>query len=77
MIFAIEDKSNYYWRIWANPEGFFIVSSNPSAALPDSMLDAHGITQVLKNSQYFFGHDIDIEGQFTAALMKGFLDKGL
>jgi hypothetical protein len=77
MIFAIEDRSNYYWRVWANPEGFFIVSSNPSAALLDNMLDAHGVTQVLKNSQHFFEPDIDIEGQFTAALMKGFLDKGL
>lgn len=77
MIFAIEDKSDYHWRVWANPEGFFIVSSNPSAVLPDIMVDAHGITRVLKNNHHFFMSDIDIEEQFTAALIKGFLNKGL
>lgn len=77
MVFAIEDKNNYYWRVWANPEGFFIVSSNTSAALPDSMLDAHGVVNVLKNSQHFFWPGVDIGEEFTAALMKGFLDKGL
>ncbi|MCL4537915.1 MAG: hypothetical protein M1610_10040 [Nitrospirae bacterium] len=77
MIFAIEDKSNHHWRVWANPEGFFIVSSNPAAALPDSMLDAPGVTVVLKSNAHLFGPDIDIEGQFTAALMSGFLNKGL
>lgn len=77
MIFAIEDKSNHHWHIWANPEGFFIMSSNPSVALPDSVIDAHGVTTVLKGNAYFFEPDIDIEEQFTAALIKGFLDKGL
>lgn len=77
MIFAIEDNNGYYWRVWANPEGFFIVSSNPSTAIPGSMLDAHGVTKVLKDNQHLFGPDIDIEEQFTAALMKGFLNKGL
>jgi hypothetical protein len=77
MIFASEDKNSYYWRVWANPEGFFIMSSNPSAVIPDILLDAHGVTQVLKNNHHFFMPDIDIEEQFTAALMKGFLNKGL
>lgn len=77
MIFAVEDKSDYYWRVWANQEGFFIVSANPSAALPGCMLDVHGVSGALKENQHLFGSGSDMEEQFTTALMKGFLNKGL
>lgn len=77
MIFAIEDKKNRYWRIWVAAEGFFIISSNRSAKLTEKMLDAPGVVETLKNNRKFFDSDMDIEEQFTTALMKGFLNKGL
>lgn len=77
MIFAVEDKHDHSWRIWANQEGFFIISANPSAVLPDFILDVNGVIGTLRQNQQFFASGDDLGEQFTTALMKGFLNKGL
>lgn len=77
MVFAAEDKSRHYWRVWTTADGFFIVSDNAGAAIPKKLLDARGVIDALKKNQRFFGAGFDVEGQFTTALMKGFLNKGL
>ncbi|HCZ11525.1 MAG TPA: hypothetical protein DHV16_04580 [Nitrospiraceae bacterium] len=77
MIFAVEDRKNHYWRVWAAAEGFFIISSNRAAKITGEMLDAPGVVETLKNNRKFFDSDMDIEERFTTALMKGFLNKGL
>lgn len=76
-IFIVEDKNGYYWRVGANKELLFIISSNPSAALPCHLLNVDGVIETLKKNSRFFGNSVNIEEQFTAALMKGFLNKGL
>jgi hypothetical protein len=77
MVLAIEDKKGYYWRIWANPEGFFIMSSNPSVKLPQDILDVGGVTRALEENKNFFAKAVRVAQEFTAALVKGFLNKGL
>lgn len=77
MVFAVEDKNDYFWRVWANQEGLMVMTATPSALLPRRVLDVHGVIEVLKNNQQFFGSDINLEEKFTTALMKGFLNKGL
>ncbi len=77
MIFTAEDKNSYHWRVWANDEGFFIVSENPSAVIPSRLLHAQNVVMALQENRRLFDSEKDIGEQFTAALMKGFLDKGL
>ena len=77
LVFETEDRNGYHWRIWANREGFFAVSANPSAGLSRSLLDVEGVNAVLRENRQFFGASVDLEEQFTTALMKSFLNKGL
>lgn len=72
LVFIVEDKKGYYWRVWANGEGFFVMSSNPSAALSQKLLDIQGVTALLIQHDALIGLP-DIEKAFTDALMKGFL----
>jgi hypothetical protein len=76
-IFIVEDKSGYHWRVGANEELLFIIASNPSAELPCHLLTVDGTIEILKKNSHFFSSGINMEEQFTAALMKGFLNKGL
>lgn len=77
LVFTVEDKDGCYWRVWASQDGLFIVSANPAAKLPDRRLDVPAVTQVLKDHQQLLRSDKAIEEQFTTALMKGFLNRGL
>lgn len=77
IIYAVEDRKGLQWRVWANQEGFFIVSSNASAGIPEHMLDAHGVTAALQRNNRFFDAGMKVEETFTNALVKGFLNKGL
>ncbi|MBI3592739.1 MAG: hypothetical protein HY099_04585 [Nitrospirae bacterium] len=77
IIFVAEDRGGYEWRIWADRNGLFVMTSNPSAITPNCLLDAHGVTDLLGKNRRFFGTDVNIEEQFTTALMKGFLNRGL
>ncbi len=72
LVFIAEDRKGYYWRVWANGEGFFVMSSNPSAELSKSLLDIQGVTALLIQHHALIGLP-DIEKAFTDALMKGFL----
>jgi hypothetical protein len=77
IIFVIEDKKGYSWRVWANQRGFFILSENPASKIPKRLLDVQGVISSLVSSKHLIGSDIDIERHFTTELIKGFLDKGL
>lgn len=76
LVFMAEDNKGYYWRVWANGEGFFIMSSNPLAELSKNLLDIKGVTALLIQNHALIGLP-DIEKAFTDALMKGFLSSRL
>jgi hypothetical protein len=76
LVFMAEDKEGYYWRVWANGEGFFVISSNPLAELSKNLLDIKSVTALLIKNHALIGLP-DIEKTFTVALMKGFLSSRL
>jgi|GEM_PF-1192265 len=76
LVFMAEDNKGYYWRVWANGEGFFVISSNPVAELSKNLLDIKGVTALLIKNHKVIGLP-DIEKAFTDALMKGFLSSRL
>jgi len=73
MVFAVQDKKGYYWRVWSNKAGFFIVSSNPAVPLPKELLDLPGVESILNENRYILGRP-EVIKSFRAALMKGFLN---
>lgn len=77
LVFTVEDKDGYFWRVWANESGLVVLSSNPGAALPDRQLEANEVAQLLRENQKVLRSDAAVEEQFTTALMKGFLNRGL
>jgi hypothetical protein len=76
LVFMAEDKKGYYWRVWANGEGFFLISSNPLAELSKNLLDIKGVAALLVQNHALIGLP-DIQKTFTEALMKGFLSSRL
>ncbi len=76
LVFMAEDNKGYYWRVWANGEGFFVMSSNSMAELSKNLLDIKGVTALLIQNRALIGLP-DIEKAFTDALMKGFLSSRL
>ncbi len=76
LAFIAEDNEGYYWRVWANGEGFFVISSNPLAELSKNLLDIKSVAPLLIKNHALIGLP-DIEKAFTDALMKCFLSSRL
>ncbi len=77
VIFEVEDRAGYFWRVVTGEEKLFVITSNPEAGVPDKGYDVQGINQLLMEKKEFFSKDIDLEQRFTDELIKGFLNKGL
>jgi len=77
VIFELEDKDGYYWRVLAGLDGLFIISSNPAVEMPDRSFDVPGLTAFIKGKSSYFDSGIDLEQRFTEELINGFLNKGL
>jgi hypothetical protein len=77
VIFELEDRDGYYWRVLAGIDGLFIITSNPAADAPDSSFDMPAMTEFIKGKSKFFDPGIDLEKRFTEELINGFLNKGL
>jgi hypothetical protein len=77
VIFELEDKDGYNWRVLAGIDGLFVISSNPAAEAPDSRFDVPGMTEFIKGKGRYFDPGIDLEQRFTEELINGFLNKGL
>ncbi len=77
VLLSLEDKRGYLWRLWANRNGLFVITSNPRAKLPLSLMDASLVRESLEKNLRFFKEHTNIEEMLTESIIKGFLYKGL